>query len=65
MGCDDATVAGLYDPQIAIVRRDLRAGGVAAAELLLAAMAGDATPQEKTLPTEFVARASCAPAPQR
>lgn len=65
VGCDDATVAGLYDPQIAIVRRDLRAGGVAAAELLLAAMAGDATPQEKTLPTEFVARASCAPAPHR
>jgi LacI family transcriptional regulator len=64
VGCDDVIMGDLYEPQIAIVRRDLRAGGVAAAELLLAAMTdGTATPQEKTLPTEFVARASCAPAP--
>jgi LacI family transcriptional regulator len=64
VGCDDVIMGDLYEPQIAIVRRDLRAGGVAAAELLLAAMVdGDATPQQKTLPTEFIARASCAPAP--
>jgi LacI family transcriptional regulator len=64
VGCDDVIMGDLYEPQIAIVRRDLRAGGVAAAELLLAAMSDPtAAPQEKTLPTEFVARASCAPAP--
>jgi LacI family transcriptional regulator len=64
VGCDDVIMGDLYEPQIAIVRRDLRAGGVAAAELLLSAMGdGTATPQEKILPTEFIARASCAPVP--
>jgi LacI family transcriptional regulator len=64
VGCDDVIMGDLYEPQIAIVRRDLRAGGVAAAELLLAAMSnGDAAPSSKLLPTEFVARASCGPVP--
>jgi LacI family transcriptional regulator len=64
VGCDDVDVADLYEPQIAIVRRDLRAGGVAAADLLLAALRDPSgTPQTRTLPTEFIARASCGPVP--
>jgi LacI family transcriptional regulator len=64
VGCDDIIVGDLYVPQIAIVRRDLRAGGVAAADLLLAALSDPGgTPQTVTLPTEFVARASCGPVP--
>jgi LacI family transcriptional regulator, galactose operon repressor len=64
VGCDDVIVADLYEPQIAIVRRDLRAGGVAAADLLIAALADrNGTPQTRTLPTEFIARASCGPVP--
>lgn len=64
VGCDDLIVADLYEPQIAIVRRDLRAGGVAAADLILAALSdGGGTPQTRTLPTEFVARPSCGPVP--
>jgi len=64
VGCDDVIVGDLYEPQIAIVRRDLRAGGVAAADLLLAALADrSGNPQTRTLPTEFIARASCGPVP--
>lgn len=69
VGCDDAAVADLHEPPIAVVRRDSRAVGVAAAELLLADLepAGDGleASHEIVLPTEFVARASCAPPPRR
>src|SRR5262249_12742995 len=67
VGCDDVIVAEIHQPPIAVVRRDIPAVGVAAAELLLAdlepeeARNGEA-PREIVLPTEFVARASCAPA---
>lgn len=61
VGCDDMMVGELHDPQIAIVRRDTRALGVASADLLLEALRDPSDPQHKLLPTEFVARASCAP----
>jgi LacI family transcriptional regulator len=62
VGCDDLIMSELHEPQVAIVRRDTRALGVAAAELLLDAMRDrTAAPQQKVLPTEFAARASCAP----
>lgn len=62
VGCDDVALADLHQPPIAVVRRDIAAAGTAAAELLLAAL-GDRNndaPREVTLPTEFVARPSCA-----
>ena len=64
VGCDDIAIAELHRPPIAVVRRDVPAVGVAAAELLLAELDDtDDRPREVVLPTEFVARASCAPAP--
>jgi LacI family transcriptional regulator len=72
VGCDDVAVAELHQPQIAVVRRDMPAAGVAAAELLLAELepvdgareaAATREPRQVILPTEFVARPSCAPAP--
>jgi LacI family transcriptional regulator, galactose operon repressor len=63
VGCDDIAIAELHRPPIAVVRRDVPAVGVAAAELLLAELDDtDDRPREVVLPTEFVARASCAPA---
>ena len=65
VGCDDVAVAELHQPPIAVVRRDILAVGVAAAELLLADLNADDgkpdgdIPQEIVLPTEFVARPSC------
>ncbi len=65
VGCDDVVVAEVHQPPIAVVRRDIGAIGVAAAELLLADLepseGGDETPREIVLPTEFLARSSCAP----
>lgn len=61
VGCDDVAIAELHDPQIAVVRRDLRSAGVAAAELMLAVLRGDSQPRQIVLPTEFVPRPSCAP----
>ena len=65
VGCDDIAIAELHRPPIAVVRRDIPAVGVAAAELLLARARRRRTtgPREVVLPTEFVARASCGPAP--
>ena len=65
VGCDDVVVAEVHQPPIAVVRRDIEAVGVAAAELLLADLepsdgAGE-TPHEIVFPTEFLARSSCAP----
>ncbi len=67
VGCDDVTIAEVYRPAIAVVRRNIPAIGVAAAELLLAKLEPGSengeTPRQIVLPTEFVARPSCAPAP--
>jgi LacI family transcriptional regulator len=67
VGCDNIAVAEIHEPPIAVIRRDVRAIGVAAAELLLA----DLEPtgehaglgREIVLGTEFVVRPSCAPVP--
>jgi LacI family transcriptional regulator len=64
VGCDDIAVAALHDPPIAVVRRDMRAIGVAAAEVLLADFDGQDA-EDVLLPTEFVPRTSCAPPPGR
>jgi len=65
VGCDDVVVAEVHQPPIAVVRRDIEAVGVAAAELLLADLepvdGGEETPREIVLPTEYVARPSAAP----
>jgi LacI family transcriptional regulator len=67
VGCDDVVVAEVHQPPIAVVRRDIAAIGVAAAELLLADLepsdgSGEAL-HEIVLPSEFLARPSCAPPP--
>jgi LacI family transcriptional regulator len=62
VGCDDVAITELYRPPIATVRRDNRAMGRVAAELLLRRLkpAGDdAGPEEVVIPTEFVPRQSC------
>jgi LacI family transcriptional regulator len=67
VGCDDVVVAEVYQPPIAVVRRDIGAIGVASAELLLADLEPTGSDlegeREIVLPTEFLARASCAPPP--
>jgi LacI family transcriptional regulator len=60
VGCDDLAISELHDPPIAVVRRDTRRLGMAAADAIMAALQG-AEPEAMVLPTEFVARASCAP----
>lgn len=68
VGCDDVAVAALHEPPIAVVRRESRAVGEAAADLLLADLEPESRdgepPREIVLPTEYVARASCAQAPR-
>ena len=59
VGCDDVAIAELHRPRIAVVRRDLRAMGVAAAEMMLEALVGAGPPRQEVLPTEFVAAPSC------
>lgn len=64
VGCDDVAITDLYQPPVAVVRRDNRAMGRAAAELLLGRLRDGAPPSDVVLPTEFVARPSCGPAPR-
>jgi LacI family transcriptional regulator len=64
VGCDDVAVTDLYQPPVAVVRRDNVAMGRTAAELLLARLRDDAPPSDVVLPTEFVARPSCGPPPR-
>jgi LacI family transcriptional regulator len=61
VGCDDIPISELYDPPIAVVRRDTTAIGRSAAELMLALLGGADDVAHVTLPSEFVARASCGP----
>jgi len=62
----DTDVASLYQPPLTAVRWELRKVGAAAAELLLARLAGtasDKAPRRIVLPTELVLRQSCAGPP--
>jgi LacI family transcriptional regulator len=63
VSCDTISTTELHQPPIAVVRRDTVELGRRAAELLLRRLEGAAAPETVTLPTEFVARASCAPPP--
>jgi LacI family transcriptional regulator len=64
VGCDDVPITELYQPPIAVVRRDNDLLGRTAAEILLRRMRdGVEDAEEVVLPTEFVPRASCGPAP--
>jgi LacI family transcriptional regulator len=63
VGFDDIAVTSLYRPPIAVVRRDNVALGRTAAELLLGRIRDGADASEVLLPTEFVSRPSCGPAP--
>jgi LacI family transcriptional regulator len=64
VGCDDVAVTDLFQPPVAVVRRDNYAMGRTAAELLLARLREGAPPSDVVLPTEFVARPSCGPPPR-
>jgi LacI family transcriptional regulator len=61
VSCDTISTTELHQPPIAVIRRDTVALGQRAAELLLRLLDGGAAPESVTLPTEFVARESCAP----
>jgi LacI family transcriptional regulator len=61
--CDDVPLAELYSPPISVVRRDLRALGRVAAELLVARLSGSSEPERVVLPTTYVPRASVGPVP--
>lgn len=63
VGCDDIAITDLYQPAVSVVRRDTIAMGRSAAELLLGRMREGTAPGDVVLPTEFVARPSCGPAP--
>jgi len=63
VGCDDIPTTDLFQPAVAVVRRDNYAMGRAAAELLVARMRDGAGPTDVVLPTAFVARPSCGPPP--
>jgi len=64
VGCDDIPISELYEPPIAVVRRDTAAIGTSAAELMLALLGDAETVEDVVLPSEFVARASCGPVPR-
>jgi LacI family transcriptional regulator len=61
VGCDDIPISELYDPPIAVVRRDTAAIGRSAAELMLALLRNAEDVDDVTLPSEFIARPSCGP----
>jgi LacI family transcriptional regulator len=61
VSCDTVTVTELYQPPIAVVRRDTRELGRSAAQLLLDQLENEAPASSLTLPTAFLARPSCAP----
>jgi LacI family transcriptional regulator len=62
VSCDEISVTALYQPPIAVVRRDTQQLGRRAAELLLGQLADEGQgSQQIVLPTEFLPRPSCAP----
>ena len=50
VGCDDVAITDLFQPAVAVVRRDSFAMGRTAAELLLARMRDEAAPSDVVLP---------------
>ncbi len=65
VGCDDIPISELYDPPIAVLRRDNAAIGRCAADLMLQAMPNPSYVVDMLLPAEFIARPSCGPVPDR
>jgi LacI family transcriptional regulator len=64
VSCDEVPLTQLLEPPIAVVRRDTQALGLHATRMLLRALAApDDEPEIELLPTEFIARPSCAPPP--
>jgi LacI family transcriptional regulator len=64
IGYDDTAVAKVYRPPISVVERDLVAIGEVAAELLLTHVRDLSTQtREVVLPTRYIRRGSCGPAP--
>jgi LacI family transcriptional regulator len=61
VSCDAIDITEFFSPPIAVVRRDTRELGREAANLLLRRLGGSEEPEQVILPTEFVARPSCAP----
>ena len=59
VSCDEVALTQLLDPPVAVVRRDTRALGLRAAEMLLRAIDTGGARETLVLPTEFVPRASC------
>lgn len=62
ISCDESPAALLHQPPISVVRRDMSAFGLRGAELLISQLEGEPSVEEVVLPTEFIARSSCAPA---
>jgi LacI family transcriptional regulator len=60
IGCDESPAAALHEPPISVVRRDMSAFGLRAAEALLSQLEGSPPTREFVLPTEFLERGSCA-----
>lgn len=62
-GFDDIEFAAMSRPALTTIRQPRRLLGQAAADALLARLAGDAPPHRRVLETELVVRASTGPAP--
>jgi len=67
VSCDAVPLSELFEPPIAVVRRDTNEIGRVSANLLLERLfrGREARPRNVVLPTEFVPRASCGPVPTR
>lgn len=63
VSCDDVPISELHEPPIAVIARDTREMGAAAARLLLRQLGGESSAEDVVLPTRFVARPSCGPPP--
>lgn len=63
VACDEVEVNLVHRPPVAVVRRDTAEIGRVAAALLLERLRGE-PPRDVVLPTAFVPRASCGPAPR-
>jgi len=61
VGCDDIAITDLYQPPVAVVRRDNVNMGRTAAELFFGRVRDGAAPKDIELPTEFIPRPSCGP----